>query len=50
MKILLIGEYSNLHNSLKKGLHVFCEKPPGMNVEEIKEVIKITKKITKKLH
>ncbi len=26
---------------LNKGLHVFCEKPPGMNVEEIQEVIKI---------
>ena len=26
---------------LNKGLHVFCEKPPGMNVEEIENVIKI---------
>jgi len=25
--------------SLKKGLHVFCEKPPGMNVDEIEKVI-----------
>lgn len=25
---------------LKKGLHVFCEKPPGRNVEEIRAVIK----------
>ena len=24
---------------LKNGLHVFCEKPPGMNVSEIKKVI-----------
>ena len=24
---------------LEKGLHVFCEKPPGMNVEDIKKVI-----------
>jgi len=24
---------------LKKGVHVFCEKPPGMNVEEIRDVI-----------
>ena len=23
----------------KKGIHVFCEKPPGMNVEEIRDVI-----------
>jgi predicted dehydrogenase len=30
-------------NSLKKGLHVFCEKPPGMNVQEIEEVIKVEK-------
>ena len=34
-------------NSLKKGLHVFCEKPPGMNVEEIKEVIKVEKSFPK---
>ena len=24
---------------LKKGLHVFCEKPPGRNINEVKEVI-----------
>lgn len=30
---------------LKKKIHVFCEKPPGRNPEEIKEVIKIEKKI-----
>ena len=30
-------------NSLKKGLHVFCEKPPGMNVQEIEDVIKVEK-------
>tara|TARA_B110000003_G_scaffold41648_1_gene38825 strand:- start:18464 stop:19495 length:1032 start_codon:yes stop_codon:yes gene_type:complete len=34
-------------NSLKKGLHVFCEKPPGMNVKEIKEVIKVEKSFPK---
>ena len=28
-------------SSLKKGLHVFCEKPPGRNVEDIEKVIKI---------
>lgn len=28
---------------LKKGCHVFCEKPPGMNVKEIEEVIAIEK-------
>ena len=28
-------------NSLKKGLHVFCEKPPGMTVQEIEQVIKV---------
>ena len=26
---------------LKKGLHVFCEKPPGMNVEDIQRVIEV---------
>lgn len=26
---------------LKKGLHVFCEKPPGRNVQDIKDVIKV---------
>ena len=25
---------------LSEGLHVFCEKPPGRNVEDIKNVIK----------
>tara|TARA_B100000795_G_scaffold164042_1_gene123388 strand:+ start:3125 stop:4156 length:1032 start_codon:yes stop_codon:yes gene_type:complete len=34
-------------NSLKNGLHVFCEKPPGMNVKEIEEVIKIEKAFPK---
>ena len=29
---------------LKKGCHVFCEKPPGMNVNEIEQVIKVEKK------
>ncbi len=29
---------------LKKGLHVFCEKPPGMNVEDIQKVIEVEKK------
>ena len=28
---------------LKKGLHVFCEKPPGRSVEDIAKVIKIEK-------
>ena len=28
---------------LKSGLHVFCEKPPGRNVDEIKNVIKCEK-------
>ena len=26
---------------LKKGLHVFCEKPPGMSVQDIQNVIKV---------
>ena len=26
---------------LQAGLHVFCEKPPGRNVEDIKRVIQI---------
>lgn len=28
---------------LKNGLHVFCEKPPGRNVEDIRRVIKISR-------
>ena len=28
---------------LKKGLHVFCEKPPGMSVEDIEKVIEVEK-------
>ncbi len=30
--------------ALKKGLHVFCEKPPGQNVRQIKNVISIQSK------
>ena len=30
---------------LEKGLHVFCEKPPGMNVDEIIKVIEVEKKL-----
>lgn len=29
---------------LEKGLHVFCEKPPGRNVRDIEEVIKVEEK------
>jgi predicted dehydrogenase len=29
---------------LKKGLHVFCEKPPGKDVQDIKKVIEIAAK------
>ena len=28
---------------LKKGLHVFCEKPPGRNVEDIHKVLEVEK-------
>ena len=31
---------------IKKGLHVFCEKPPARNVKEIKKVINILKKFS----
>jgi predicted dehydrogenase len=29
---------------LKKGLHVFCEKPPGRDIEDIRKVIDVEKK------
>jgi predicted dehydrogenase len=29
---------------LEKGLHVFCEKPPGKSVEDIRQVIEVEKK------
>lgn len=29
---------------LERGLHVFCEKPPGRNVEDVQKVIEIEKK------
>lgn len=32
---------------LEKGLHVFCEKPPGLNVEEILGVVETEKKFPK---
>jgi predicted dehydrogenase len=34
---------------LKKGVHVFCEKPPGRNINDISSVIKIEKKNDVKL-
>ena len=30
---------------IKKGVHVFCEKPPAKNINEIKKVLKTSKKI-----
>lgn len=30
--------------ALELGFHVFCEKPPGQNVKQIKDVIKVEKK------
>jgi len=30
---------------IKRGVHVFCEKPPARNVNEIKKVLQISKKI-----
>lgn len=30
--------------ALEKGLHVFCEKPPGKNIEDIQSVINVEKK------
>ena len=32
---------------LENGLHVFCEKPPGQNVKQIKDVIEVEKKYPK---
>lgn len=32
---------------LKKGLHVFCEKPPGRTVEDIKDVINVERRFPK---
>ncbi len=32
---------------LKKGMHVFCEKPPGRSVKDIESVIKVEKKYPK---
>ena len=31
---------------LKKGVHVFCEKPPAKNVNEIKKIIKLSKRFS----
>ena len=30
--------------AINKNIHVFCEKPPGINVDDIKSVISIEKK------
>ena len=30
---------------IKKGVHVFCEKPPAKNISEIKKVLRVSKKI-----
>ena len=29
---------------LRKNIHVFCEKPPGRNVQDVKNVLKVLKK------
>lgn len=34
---------------LERGLHVFCEKPPGRNVLDIEKVIEVSKKFPDKL-
>lgn len=34
-------------DSLKKNIHVFCEKPPGQTVSDIKKVIEVEKKYPK---
>ena len=36
-------------NFLSKNIHVFCEKPPGRTIQDIKNVIKIEKKSKAKL-
>jgi predicted dehydrogenase len=33
-------------HALKKGAHVFCEKPPGRNVQDILDVIKVASQYT----
>lgn len=33
-------------SGLSKGLHVFCEKPPGRNVEDIQNVIKVHESVS----
>ena len=30
-------------DALRRGLHVFCEKPPGMNMDDIESVIEVEK-------
>ena len=30
---------------IKRGVHVFCEKPPAKNISEIKKVLRVSKKI-----
>ena len=32
---------------LEKNIHVFCEKPPGRNVQDVKDVLKVFKKNNK---
>ena len=34
---------------LKAGKHVFCEKPPGLNADEVAEMVKVSKETGKKL-
>jgi predicted dehydrogenase len=34
---------------LKAGKHVFCEKPPGLNADEVSEMIKVAKETGKRL-
>jgi predicted dehydrogenase len=49
---VFICTYNNVNSeytikSLKKGIHVFCEKPPAISADEVKKVMEVEKKCKK---
>jgi len=54
LEAVFICTYNNVNSeytikALKKGVHVFCEKPPATSAQEVKKVIEVERQSKKKL-